>query len=311
MCARVSGVVHIEDSKIYSSHSRHRDHSAMQSSAAMRFAAPRLGWCHHGAVRTIGLGCALLLFGCEHSPTPSSQAPSVASTDAISPQTGSDGDTFRRWTDATVKQLEADARAGATRAFVTQDDLRGFLHTLTPAGFRPRPEYFRSLAAEVDGGSGESFANRMAGYGRSHPDEVSRLDATLEARLKPLLEQIATNAVASIARWKRDPTTALAEAKQRHRSALLVFCADWSGACPEQRRSLTDPSVTKVLEDGFEAAYVDMTDDDSPDAKKRQRAFRVEGLPLLLVYDTTGNEKARHAEFADVPGLLTLLARAQ
>jgi hypothetical protein len=177
-------------------------------------------------MRTLWLLCAIVLLGCEHAaPAPSSNATSPAT----SPETSSDRDVFRRWTEAVQRQLKADAQAGITRTFVTEDDLREFLLTLTPKGFRPRPEFFRSLGGDLDGGSPEWFPNRMASYGRSHPDEVSRFDSALEAWLKPTLEQIETSARASIARWKRDPTTVLAEAKRRQRSALLVFCANWSG----------------------------------------------------------------------------------
>jgi hypothetical protein len=54
-----------------------------------------------------------------------------------------------------------------------------------------------------------------------------------------------------------------------------------------------------------------MTNDDAPDIKKQGQAFHVEGLPVLLVFDKTGREVARRTEYADVPGLLTLVAHAQ
>jgi hypothetical protein len=88
------------------------------------------------------------------------------------------------------KQIEADARAGASRAFASPDEARQFLLSLTPAGFRPRPEFFGALA---DAGETASLAARMASYAQSHPAEVQgRLEA-FSARLQPLLEQVSTN----------------------------------------------------------------------------------------------------------------------
>jgi hypothetical protein len=62
-------------------------------------------------------------------------------------------------------QIEADARAGATRTFKDLNEANEFIYSLLPVGFRPRSEHFGSLLA--DAGDLDALAERMAAYARA------------------------------------------------------------------------------------------------------------------------------------------------
>lgn len=72
------------------------------------------------------LTCTLLLLGCEKQRAPDvSSAPSATGdrkTAAATSPAGSDKDLLNRSQDAMGKQIEADARAGATRTFKSEDE---------------------------------------------------------------------------------------------------------------------------------------------------------------------------------------------
>jgi hypothetical protein len=241
----------------------------------------------------------------------------TAAKDQASAAERSDADFVARWLDAMTAQIQADARAGATRTFKDIGEANDFLYSLTPRGFHARPDYFASLAAGAD--DLDALAVRMASYVRGHPDEMDRRLTSFTDRLRPLLAEVMGNIVRQFppqttsrpGSWTRDPTAALAEAKTSRRPALLAFCAAWVRACLDVDRALSDAAVRKVLDARFVVAYIDMTDEDDPEVKKLGRRFGVAGLPLVVVVDAAGKEVAREANGLDAASLGALLARAR
>jgi len=222
------------------------------------------------------------------------------------------------------RQMEADARAGATRKFKDLDEARRALLAMTPAGFRARAEFFQGLPL---GDDPVKLAVALASFAKTHPDVVDREVKAGMARLEPSLRDFAANVrsqfgdaasgapaaapVAASTAWPSDPDAALADAKARQRPVFLVFCAAWSGACNELDRSLAAPSVEGLLAERFVRARVDMTDEEAPKVRELAHRFGIDGLPTLLVFDRSGREVARHLEFADAAKLKEILSRAQ
>lgn len=260
----------------------------------------------------------MLPLGCDATPAPGAASAPGASGESErasgAPAASSDEALFSRWLDAMERQVEADARAGMTRTFEDPEDARRFLLSLSPAGFRPRPEYFAALTSDA-----EPSARRISAYVQGHPAEVERRIAAFVTRLEPVLKQVSANvqrqfppgATASSARWASDPGSALAEAQRRGRATILVFGADWAMASKELDRNFADAAVLRVLDAEFVAARIDMTDDQAPATKSHAREFAIESLPTVLVFDQAGREVARQTSLVDVSGLLALLSRAK
>jgi hypothetical protein len=262
--------------------------------------------CEDPSMRVTLVLCVSLSLGCDSRPDAEQpRAPAVASSDA---------EQFARWQDALEEQVEADARAGATRTFKDEDDVRRFLHSLTPAGFRPRAEFFAPLVAEIP--DIDAQAERMAAYARAHPGELERRLAAFTARLTPLLEQVGANvqrqfpATAPL-RWETDPAAALADARQRGRATVVLFAAEWAMAAKELERTFADPSVRKLLDQRFVAARVDVTDDQAPGVETHRETYAIETLPTVLVFDAHGSEVARQTGTMNLDELLALLGRAK
>jgi hypothetical protein len=213
------------------------------------------------------------------------------------------------------RQIEADARAGATRTFADQEEATQFLMSLSPRGFRPRPEYFVGI---LDQETPEKLGPAFAEYAKTHPDEFNRAFDAMMARVRPAIEALLSHIQAQFRSGApSDRTSAadvlptLAAAQRDGRRAVLVFCATWSGACPRVERALADPSVAHAMADRFVTIRVDCTDDDRDSAVAQlEQHFHVQGTPTLVVLDAAGREVARATEALDAPKLLDLLSRA-
>lgn len=90
---------------------------------------------------------------------------------------------------------------------------------------------------------------------------------------------------------------ARAKALAENRPLLIDFTADWCGACNElARHTFADPAV--MQEAGrFVAVKVDATNDEDPAVVDAQERYRVVGLPTVLIFDSSGEERARITEF--------------
>ena len=103
----------------------------------------------------------------------------------------SDDELLRRWYDAMEKQVTADARHVAAERFASRDEADEAVKSLTPVGFRPRPEYFQALYDAA--GPPDALARRLAAYAAAHGDDMERRVAPMIAHLKPLMQQVFDN----------------------------------------------------------------------------------------------------------------------
>jgi thioredoxin:protein disulfide reductase len=117
---------------------------------------------------------------------------------------------------------------------------------------------------------------------------------------------------ASVLRWETSEQAALQRANDEHKPILIDFGATWCGACKElEEKTFPDP---KVRAEGarFIALHVDATDDDDPDvAKVRQKYHATEGLPVVVLLDSRGQEAKRFTEFVPPDRFAAALATVQ
>jgi thioredoxin:protein disulfide reductase len=108
----------------------------------------------------------------------------------------------------------------------------------------------------------------------------------------------ASAATAEALKWETSESLAIAKATDEHRPLLIDFGAAWCGACKElDEKTFPDP---KVQAEGarFVALHVDATDDDDPAVTKvRQKYHATEGLPVVVLFDSGGQEATRFTEF--------------
>jgi thiol:disulfide interchange protein DsbD len=112
--------------------------------------------------------------------------------------------------------------------------------------------------------------------------------------------------------WESSEPTAVAKASSEHRPMLVDFGASWCGACKElEEKTFPDPKV-RAEGSRFVALHVDATDDDNQEvAKVRQKYHATEGLPVVVLLDSTGSEAVRFTEFVPPDRFAAALARVQ
>jgi thiol:disulfide interchange protein DsbD len=109
--------------------------------------------------------------------------------------------------------------------------------------------------------------------------------------------------------WLRGEPAAMADARARHRPALLDFYADWCLPCKElELKTLDAPEVMHELE-RFTLGKVDNTKDDDPEVVALQKRYDASTLPTLVLMDSNGQVVERVRKVISPAELLALLRK--
>jgi thiol:disulfide interchange protein DsbD len=113
--------------------------------------------------------------------------------------------------------------------------------------------------------------------------------------------------------WEHSEEVAYAKAKSEKRPLLVDFTAEWCGACKElSLHTFSDPRVMeRAVAANFIAVKVDATNDDDPRVDAVKGKYRVVGLPTVVIYDSTGQERKRFQEFVGPEPFLAAIEGVQ
>lgn len=188
----------------------------------------------------------------------------------------------------------------------TPDD---FTEILAALGLRPEdiPLIVSKADPKAAGRCTERVGARLnEAFKRAEPVLGPRIEAALKAA-EPLLEQERKLQVA----WREDIGQARADAMKQKKPALVVFCAEWDGACRQMdKTTFRDANVRALLAQDVVPVRVDATDDEAPSVKKVSKEYKVLGLPTLVIFDAQGRERRRFVDGQDGATLAAALRDA-
>lgn len=108
--------------------------------------------------------------------------------------------------------------------------------------------------------------------------------------------------------WLPSEGEASALARGEKRPLIVDFTADWCGACKElATKTFADPAVQTEMS-GWVAAKIDATNEDDPKIVALFEKYKVVGLPTVVIFDSTGAERARINEFVSPEAFLPMIA---
>jgi thiol:disulfide interchange protein DsbD len=103
--------------------------------------------------------------------------------------------------------------------------------------------------------------------------------------------------------WETEELQAVARARKEGRPLIVYFSAAWCAACGEMERgTFKDRKVISATE-RFVTLWVDAVDDESPVAKPLLSKYEVLGLPTLIAFDKSGQERTRITEYVSADKL--------
>lgn len=112
--------------------------------------------------------------------------------------------------------------------------------------------------------------------------------------------------------WETSEPVAVQKASTEHRPMVVDFGASWCGACKElDEKTFPDPKVQKEAA-RFVLVHVDATNDDDPAVEKiREKYHATEGLPVVVLRDSAGQEQRRFTQFVEPDCFASALATIQ
>jgi thiol:disulfide interchange protein DsbD len=99
--------------------------------------------------------------------------------------------------------------------------------------------------------------------------------------------------------WETDEAAARSRAGTEHKPVVIDFGANWCKACKELEHETFPDARVRAEAARFVAISVDATDDEDPkvDALRKKYGLLGGGLPVVILLDAAGVERARFTEF--------------
>ena len=133
---------------------------------------------------------------------------------------------------------------------------------------------------------------------------ISWLNAPKEIAVDPNAPKIA---------WaqKEDAEKVIAQAATDKKPVLVDFGATWCKACMELEEQTFPDARVRSEASRYSTVHVDATDDEDETVKKLSAKYKIVGLPVLILIDSTGKEVTRFNEFVPPEKFVEALKKVQ